>query len=138
MGDDDGGGVGTHRFEGGFVEVIEVGVGDEQEVGVDQGFGGDGRGAQAGDAYGFVFEFHPDAIGEDRIDSDGDLVELGNERGVPEPEDGEVVMGQVMEDFGEVDGIALGAGVFEGLVDGFGVSAEPGFDRFDGSAELGC
>lgn len=80
-----------------------MGVGDEDEIHADEGFGRDRCGGESGDADGFRFDAHADAFGEDRIDRDGDIADLGDDRAVPEPEDGEVVMGELMENLWKVD-----------------------------------
>lgn len=79
MGDDDGCGSGPHAFEGWFVEVIEMGVGDENEIHADEGFRRDRRRGESGDSDGFGFDAHPDAFGEDRVDGDCNIVNLGND-----------------------------------------------------------
>ncbi len=91
--------------------MVEVGVGDEQEIGADEGFRGDGGGCDAGDADGFVFDAHPDALGEDRIDRDRHIVYLSEDGSMPEPENGEVMMGQFVKDLGKVDRlVGIGCG----------------------------
>lgn len=91
--------------------MVEMGVSDKEQVGADEGFGRDGCGCEAGDADGFVFDAHSDALGEDRIDRDRHIIYLSEDGSMPEPENGEVMMGQFVKDLGEMDRlVGIGCG----------------------------
>lgn len=91
-GGDDGGvacRAASEARERGAIEVIEVGVRDENDVDVGEVFDIEGRGLHAGHTDRQAGEAHADAVGEDRVGEDGGVTEFEEDGGVTKPARGE-------------------------------------------------
>lgn len=129
---DDGGVRVGEGFEGGKVEMIEVGVGEEDDVDASEGRGWDGGVLEAGRADGASDEARADAMVQHGVGEDRGLGKTEKGRGVAEPAGGESSGRQ--ERGGGVDFRGdEGGGVAEGLGDLAGVAAQL---RPDGAGTL--
>ena len=111
----------SQSAEGGSVEVVEVGVAEEDEVEGWEGCGIDGR-REARDAESDGAGGDADAMGEDGVSENPAAVEVQQDGGVAEPHGGEVGRLHAFECL-RIDGDGFVAAGFEGAFESFGVAA---------------
>lgn len=132
-GDDGGAGV-RECFECGEVEMIEVRVGEEDEVEAAEGVGLEGRILETGGSDGSPDDAGSDPSGEDRVSEERGVAGADEACGVAEPCGGEAfggredVWGRGRLGLRLVGGVGVAGGFAEGLGDLARVSAELGAD----------
>lgn len=139
LGGDDLGVFADELSEAGLVEVIEVGVRNEDEVNGREFVGREVGIAEAFHADGVRAEVDADAFGEDGIGEDPEVVEAEEDGGMPEPGCRERMVVVVVDRVGGFDGLgSLGAGgrIAERLHEFGGVALGGGARDVGGAAEF--